>query len=666
MKLIRCKISAFGKLCDFECEFSSGLNTIKQDNGWGKSTLAAFIKSMFYGLDDGKRSVAENERIKYRPWNSTGTFGGSVIFEWGGKEYRLERFFGAKKSDDTVRLFDNATGKEFGKTENLGARVFQIDEEGFLSTTFFSQKDFEVKSNTSLTAKFNEVNEIQDSALFDKAVEKLEAKAKSYKYSGNRGLIPEIKAEQFAVGEKIERAGRAGREAAALKESAKKLEAETEEIKKRCDELVLRIQKAGKAEAVAVKKERYVKAVNERNSLTERKVSAERVFNGVVPDETTVSGIQSCVEELNRNAEREIILAEDIEMLEKTRNYAQDFSGKRNLSVAFLIFAALCAVAGVVFCIINVTLAAVAAFVVAAVFGSLCAFNFFGKKRSNDGGGESMLAKKKADLAEYLKIDEAYKANLEKVMADYEIPRGYGYSFALNEIKKTVETIKSLSERIKNLDEEIKELVSDESILAERKVTESVHALKAELDRAQAEYREKTALLAARNNDVKNYLAEADALRDYENRRDELSEKLAEYESELETVKTTLDFLKVADENLKVKYRAPLKDSLNKYLRLITGGWVADIDTDLKVTIEEKGGNRETDFYSKGSRNLFEICKRFALTDVLFTAEKPFIILDDPFYNLDDEKIKQSLSLIKKLSESYQIIYLVCHESRRA
>lgn len=110
-----------------------------------------------------------------------------------------------------------------------------------------------------------------------------------------------------------------------------------------------------------------------------------------------------------------------------------------------------------------------------------------------------------------------------------------------------------------------------------------------------------------------------------------------------------------------------MQESLNKYLKLIAGQKItASIDTDMNITVGAFGAERETDFFSKGYRNLFEICKRFALTDILFTKEKPFIILDDPFYNLDDEKIAESLSLIKTLSEEYQIIYFVCHESRRA
>ena len=52
MKLVRCYVSSFGKLNDFSYDFNDNLNVIKQDNGWGKSTLATFIKAMFFRRKD--------------------------------------------------------------------------------------------------------------------------------------------------------------------------------------------------------------------------------------------------------------------------------------------------------------------------------------------------------------------------------------------------------------------------------------------------------------------------------------------------------------------------------------------------------------------------------------------------------------------------------------
>ena len=44
MKLIKCHIENFGKLSGYDYEFKDGLNTIKEDNGYGKTTFASFIK----------------------------------------------------------------------------------------------------------------------------------------------------------------------------------------------------------------------------------------------------------------------------------------------------------------------------------------------------------------------------------------------------------------------------------------------------------------------------------------------------------------------------------------------------------------------------------------------------------------------------------------------
>ena len=69
MKLLACYIENFGKLSDMSLEFHEGVNLISGPNGWGKSTLAAFLKAMLYGFDNKKEEGAfEKERIMYTPW----------------------------------------------------------------------------------------------------------------------------------------------------------------------------------------------------------------------------------------------------------------------------------------------------------------------------------------------------------------------------------------------------------------------------------------------------------------------------------------------------------------------------------------------------------------------------------------------------------------------
>ena len=56
MKLIKCYVENFGTLSKYSLSFSDNLTIIKEDNGFGKSTLATFIKAMFYGLPKSKKS----------------------------------------------------------------------------------------------------------------------------------------------------------------------------------------------------------------------------------------------------------------------------------------------------------------------------------------------------------------------------------------------------------------------------------------------------------------------------------------------------------------------------------------------------------------------------------------------------------------------------------
>ena len=42
MKLIRSHVENFGALSSFDYNFLPGLNTINEENGWGKSTFSVF------------------------------------------------------------------------------------------------------------------------------------------------------------------------------------------------------------------------------------------------------------------------------------------------------------------------------------------------------------------------------------------------------------------------------------------------------------------------------------------------------------------------------------------------------------------------------------------------------------------------------------------------
>ena len=226
-----------------------------------------------------------------------------------------------------------------------------------------------------------------------------------------------------------------------------------------------------------------------------------------------------------------------------------------------------------------------------------------------------------------------------------------------------MDELKKNRELIDQIDKEMAELLK-EGVAEEQENNVSLSSLKGEQQVLNARLSEKIKEEENIKSRIKVLETESDALYDLENEKAQAIAERQDCEREYKVITDTLKYLKLANENLKRKYSFPLRESLNEYLKKIDGNVSAQIDTDFRVNIEEKGAERDSAYFSKGYRNLFEICKRFALIDVLYVGEKPFIILDDPFCNLDDEKVKSSLSLIKDLSGVYQIIYLVCHGSR--
>ena len=69
-------------------------------------------------------------------------------------------------------------------------------------------------------------------------------------------------------------------------------------------------------------------------------------------------------------------------------------------------------------------------------------------------------------------------------------------------------------------------------------------------------------------------------------------------------------------------------------------------------------------FCRAGQSDIITLCMRLALVDALFKETKPFVILDDPFVNLDDTYTERALKLLENIGTDHQVIYLVCNSSR--
>ncbi|SEF97680.1 ATP-binding protein [Lachnospira multipara] len=196
MRLIRCHIENFGKLSDVTIDFDKNINCINEENGWGKTTLASFIKVMFYGFEnETKRDNIAKERFIYKPWQA-GAYGGQLTFEENGNTYTIERIFGEKKSADTYKLINADTKLERKKLkDNIGEELFGIDLEAFKNTVFVGQQDCQLEVKPDMSAKLTDKAEVtSDLSNFEKIIQKIKDEYNSLSYNKN-SVLPKLRDE---------------------------------------------------------------------------------------------------------------------------------------------------------------------------------------------------------------------------------------------------------------------------------------------------------------------------------------------------------------------------------------------------------------------------------------------------------------------------------------
>lgn len=87
MKIKQAHIDGFGKWHDQEFTFSDNPQLIYGPNEAGKTTLMMFLISILFGFTDGR---GKNRFAQYIP-KETSSYGGSLLIEIKGRDYRIKR-----------------------------------------------------------------------------------------------------------------------------------------------------------------------------------------------------------------------------------------------------------------------------------------------------------------------------------------------------------------------------------------------------------------------------------------------------------------------------------------------------------------------------------------------------------------------------------------------
>lgn len=725
MKLIRCYIENFGKLSHFSYDFSDGLNVILQENGFGKTTFAAFIKAMFYGLSGtGKTSVLLNERKRYKPWQGGG-FGGNLVFEQNGNRYLIERFFGEKDKDETFLLYNDVTGVESKDyTLNIGEELFSLDAQAFERSLFMPQLALTTAANDSLLAKLTgESQEEKDMGRYETAIGSLEKEKKELIKIGEKGRIWELRHQITKLQCEMQELTHLEENEEKYRQRLKEVQESLEAIAGKREELAKELELAGayeKNQAVRkhfqalkqtydAKKKDYEEELllfpeNIRENIPDQETFAHvfeqiSLLQGVAEDVSVKSAqvdalydsVKEAAKEKENAARRENEMAQNEQEVKSTSNTVY-YAGALLLAAVAI---------GVLFVngLAGCLLLGVSIVLLGMVWNHAKKQKQKIQKEQEKREQKKLLLREEYEAAstkyerkydEWITVKkqqeeaaerkESLEGEIQKFiygMQPETVADGKQFVTIVSEMKQHADRCRLLKAEMSKMQEEFQIFQQENAETLqqymdkpvkddiENVTPKSLSQIKQEDDacnhRQQQLVEERSQIL----RQLERFSQQLERGQEDQAQLEHAKLQLQELEERYNILDKTVQYLEKAKERFSVRYLDKIRENFQKYMEVLNEGVTMEsaLDTKLKLKITQSGSKKDVDCFSAGYKDLMYLCMRFALVDAL-CEQGDFLVLDDPFVNLDKGKIQQGLSFLKKLEHKYQIVYLTCHESR--
>jgi len=686
MKLEKAHIENFGKLKNFDVQFNEESNLLLENNGWGKSTLAAFIRIMFFGFqNENKSSVVENERKKYDPWQG-GVYGGQLTFAVGKKKYRIERTFGKTKSEDRFVLYDaikNLPSVDY--SEKIGEEVFSIDVESFMRSIFIGQDDCETNATTQIQKRIGNVaKKIEDIEDYEKAWQRLQEKilemspenkeGSLYKLEKSISGVESILAKSQDIEEKIDE----------LQQKEKDCLEKRKECLAKQEQLSTELSQKGKRKEQAMLHQEYLTRTEEFTRAKENYDRKRKDFPKTVPQIEILQVIRQMAHEIQPEQEEIHIKEQKFADKVPSRSHAEEV-----LDVSILPEVKLKLVASGLFFVLCVVGAValrgiVLAFSISAMLGAVAGLLFFiralleikelvGEKEEDllpDQSEEVWSEEEREELKELekLKIEHQKKVDtVEKYLRSTGFSVNEDMVVQLDQMLSDVTELSRLKKTKLTSEEILKKFIAANPGCEREKEEEIVP------EKENRELAEMVALIKKHDQELASIKEEMYNLQRSYDERMEIQVLYERAKEEYREEKERYDILcksklhlEEARRNFGTKYMEPIKVAFDKYYALLTGKSNEEfvLDDHLNLSLKSAGKQRDISLMSEGYRDLIGLCMRMALIETMYVVEKPFLILDDPFVNLDNSKMGEAMKFLEKISKEYQMIYFSCHSSR--
>lgn len=611
MKIISLHIESFGKLSNVDLDFKDGLNVIANVNGFGKTTLACFIRAMLYGFTYSRVKGA-TDVSHYAPWGSEEKFGGSMVVEHNGETYRIERFFGKTARSEQLTVTNAVTNKQIKLSASVGELLLGLTADSYDRSAYFPQEAVELSSNDNFETRLAKL--VQNNGVdYDKAQDILRDYRRSLRLErGTGGKIYELTTRQNQCRQELRNAVLTQERIAEIDDRLDQIEAERRRLnaeQSECKRQLDALNRCPTAQSLSDADKKNVAKLNE----LEGKIA--RVPSEIDADKQTLDELANAVSHVKNDV--------------KPRVYP-------NLLV--LTVSIVLMIAGAVLCFALPqpwNFVAGVALIALGAAGVVISFVRKGAMTLPAGEKDALISQYYAIAGKYV-----YTQNL-----DYRGVVKQFWKFYNDYIgdKRELDALRRALRRTVG-DREINESVTRlESICAG--IVSKLTSLANEEGRLTQERR----------------TLGLDGIAPQE-KIERLSKQIAELEYEYQVAGIVSQLLSKAKDNLSSAYLPQLCSRCQELLCDVTNRrFEVAIDRAFSVQIRENGQTKPMSEFSRGIREITLLCFRIAMSELLYNGTIPFIIIDDAFVNFDEDNFVRATNLLKNIARSGQVIYLTCH-----
>ena len=664
--------ATFGKLTRCTLAFASGLNIVEAPNESGKSTLAAFLRTMLYGLKTNERgSLADKNR--YAPW-SGGAMSGTLELSTGFGDVTLQR--------NTVRAsapMGHFSAVYTGTSEEVtqltaadcGEQLLGIPREVYERSAFIRQSGLAIDADAELERRIAAlITTGEEGASYSETVDVLKKQLNARRHN-KTGKIPALE-----------------QEIAADTDSLAELHSLTAQCKTAEEELAAR-----KAEQDAIQSDLTLHDTADRQAQFEElraaKHAAEEADAKAETAYRMLCDAKTPPREVLEQGRAKLAALEELRTqgkgTEEKRRVAQeklaDFDaalaaqGKKPPCIIIGIIAAVLLALGAgrlaylqqIVPAVVCGAACVAAAVLAAIFRKRNSAALLAQQNERDALSDAV-----GELdAAYTVLDAAYEAQAASLLADIPVENVAHVSAYIGEALSRYELHETLSReaQLAQMQLEIlqKQLPAEEPTLHAERPARSRDALQNALTDVTARCAELQRTVDYTEGRIR---AIGDA-QDLENSLAEKQERLTTLQDEYDAIALAMEALERANTTLQNRFSPALGERTAELFSALTDGKYNKVllDRTFRALVDEDGASvsRDAALLSQGAADQLYLAVRLAICDLVLPVEKNIpLVLDDALINFDDTRCAAALELLLRESEKRQILLLTCQHREAA